>query len=116
LEHHAGRRSHELTISGERSSEHEERGEGFQRIERAFGSFSRTLTLPRGIEPGDDRGGFQDGVLEVRIPKPDERKPRRISIGLGDTRTHRGQQQRARCGRRAARRRLTLESQQGTGA
>ncbi len=90
MDHDAGGRSHELTISGERRSEHEERGEGLQRIERAFGSFSRTLTLPRGIDPETIEAGFQDGVLEVRIPKPDERKPRRISIGLGDTRTIEG--------------------------
>ncbi len=79
-----------LTVSGERKSQHEERGEGFHRVERAFGSFSRTLTLPKGIDPEGISAGFEDGVLEVRIPKPEERKPRRISIGVGDGRTIEG--------------------------
>ncbi len=79
-----------LTVSGERKSQHEERGEGFHRVERAFGSFSRTLTLPKGIDPEGIHAGFKDGVLEVRIPKPEERKPRRISIGVGEPRTIEG--------------------------
>lgn len=73
-----------LTISGERKSEHEERDEGFHRVERAFGSFSRALTLPKGVDPEGISAEFQDGVLEVRIPKPEESKPRRISIGVGE--------------------------------
>ncbi|MDP9376118.1 MAG: Hsp20/alpha crystallin family protein [Actinomycetota bacterium] len=72
-----------LTLSGERKSESEESGEGFHRVERAFGSFSRTLTLPKGIDPESISAEFENGVLEVRIPKPEERKPRRISISVG---------------------------------
>ena len=75
-----------LSISGERKAEHEEREEGFHRVERAFGAFARTLTLPKGIDPEAITAEFKDGVLEVRIPKPEESKPRRISIRLGDTR------------------------------
>ena len=75
-----------LTISGERKSQHEERDEGFHRVERAFGAFSRTLTLPKGIDPEAIDARFEDGVLEVTIPKPEESKPRRISIGIGDNR------------------------------
>ncbi len=73
-----------LTVSGERKSEHEEKGEGFYRVERAFGSFSRSLDLPRGIEPSGVRASFDKGVLEVRIPKPEERKPTRVEIGGGE--------------------------------
>jgi HSP20 family protein len=69
-----------LTISGERKAEHEEREKGWYRIERSFGSFSRSLTLPDGVDPDRIKASFHDGVLEVRIPKPEERKPRRISI------------------------------------
>src|SRR3954452_6617589 len=69
-----------LTISGERTAEHEQREKGWYRIERAFGSFSRSLTLPDGVDPDGIAASFGDGVLEVRIPKPEERKPRRISI------------------------------------
>jgi HSP20 family protein len=69
-----------LTVSGERKADHEENGEGFYRVERAFGSFSRSLTLPRGVDAGAVTAGFTNGVLEVRIPKPEQRKPRKISI------------------------------------
>ena len=70
-----------LTVSGERKSEHESKGEGFYRVERATGAFSRSLTLPKGVDPEAVTARFDRGVLEVRIPKPAERKPRRISIG-----------------------------------
>ena len=74
-----------LTVSGERKAEHEDRQEGYYRVERAFGSFSRSLTLPKGIDPESVAAEFANGVLEVRIPKPEERKPRKISIAVGDT-------------------------------
>jgi HSP20 family protein len=72
-----------LVISGERKAEHEDGKEGYYRLERAFGSFSRTLQLPKGIDPESVTARFDRGVLEVRIPKPEERKPRRIEIGDG---------------------------------
>ena len=72
-----------LTISGERKAEHEEREEGYYRVERAFGGFSRSLTLPKGIDASAVTAEFDNGVLEVRIPKPEERKPQKISIGVG---------------------------------
>jgi HSP20 family protein len=77
-----------LTISGERAAEHESKDEGYYRLERAFGSFARTLQLPKGIDPESVSASFDRGVLEVRIPKPEERKPRRIEIG-GDSTTKR---------------------------
>ena len=73
-----------LTLSGERKTEHEDKREGFYRMERSFGSFSRSLTLPKGIDPEAVSARFDRGVLEVRIPKPEQRKPRKISIGAGD--------------------------------
>ena len=79
-----------LTVSGERKAEHEERREGFYRMERAYGTFSRSLTLPKGVDPEAVSAGFERGVLEVRIPKPAERKPRKIAIGGGDTKTIEG--------------------------
>jgi HSP20 family protein len=69
-----------LTISGERKAEHEEHERGWYRIERAFGSFSRSLTLPDGVDPDRIEASFSNGVLEVRIPKPEQRKPRRVQI------------------------------------
>ena len=70
-----------LTVSGERKAEHETGEEGYYRVERASGSFSRSLTLPKGVNADGVTAGFDRGVLEVRIPKPEERKPRRIEIG-----------------------------------
>jgi HSP20 family protein len=70
-----------LRISGERKAEHEQREKGWYRVERTFGKFSRSMTLPDGVDPDRIEAKFDRGVLEVRIPKPEERKPRRISIG-----------------------------------
>jgi HSP20 family protein len=72
-----------LTISGERKSEREERKEGLYRLERASGVFSRSLTLPEGVDPDSIQAHFDKGVLEVRVPKPEERKPRRVAISVG---------------------------------
>ena len=79
-----------LTISGERKSEHETNGEGYYRLERASGSFQRSLTLPKGVDPEAVTASFDRGVLEVRIPKPEERKPRRIAINGAGQRTIEG--------------------------
>jgi HSP20 family protein len=72
-----------LTVSGERRSEDEQRQRGWYRVERSFGRFSRSLTLPEGIDPEGISASFDKGVLEVRIPKPEERKPRRVEIKAG---------------------------------
>jgi len=73
-----------LTISGERKTEHEQREKGWYRIERSFGSFNRSLTLPDGVDPDGIEASFSHGVLEVKIPKPEERKPRRIEISTAN--------------------------------
>jgi HSP20 family protein len=72
-----------LTLSGERRFEHEDRKEGFYRLERSAGAFSRSLTLPEGVDAEAIEAAFDKGVLEVRIPKPEQRKPRRIEIAVG---------------------------------
>jgi len=69
-----------LTVSGERKAEHESQDEGFHRVERSFGAFSRSLTLPKGIDADAVTASFDRGVLEIRIPKPEQKKPRRIEI------------------------------------
>src|SRR5437588_6582713 len=56
-----------LTVSGERKSQHEERNEGYYRVERASGSFSRSLTLPEGVNADGIKATFDKGVLEIRI-------------------------------------------------
>ena len=75
--------SNVLTISGERKTEHEAKKDGYYRLERSTGTFSRTLTLPEGIDSSAVTASFDNGVLEVRIPKPAEAKPRRVQISVG---------------------------------
>jgi len=72
-----------LTISGERNAEHEQHERGFYRIERPFGAFNRSLSLPDGVDADRIEASFSHGVLEVRIPKPEQSKPRRIAISGG---------------------------------
>jgi HSP20 family protein len=71
-----------LTISGERKPEHDGQQEGYYRLERAFGSFSRSLTLPEGVDPEAVNAQFDRGVLEITIPKPVQKKPRQVQINL----------------------------------
>ena len=73
-----------LTVSGERKAEHEEKKEGFYRMERSFGQFRRSLTLPDGVDADAIAATFDKGVLQVRIPKPEARKPRKVAIQVGD--------------------------------
>lgn len=73
-----------LTLSGERKVEHREEQEGYYRLERSTGAFPRTLHLPAGVQPDAIDASFDRGVLEVRIPKPAERKPRRIEVAGGE--------------------------------
>jgi HSP20 family protein len=73
-----------LTIAGQRGVEHAPK-EGYYRLERAFGSFSRSLTLPDGVDPDQVAARFTRGVLEITIPKPEQKKPRRVQINLGST-------------------------------
>lgn len=75
-----------LTLSGERRVEHEAKRDGFYRLERASGSFSRSLTLPEGVDAAAIEATFEHGVLEVRIPKPEQRKPQRVEIAVGGSR------------------------------
>jgi HSP20 family protein len=72
-----------LTISGERRSELNDRKDGYYRVERASGSFSRSIRLPDGVDPDSVQASFDKGVLAVTIPKPAEPKPRRVAISVG---------------------------------
>jgi HSP20 family protein len=70
-----------LTVSGEREREVKQETDRFYRFERRFGAFSRSVALPPGVDESKIQAGFAHGVLEIRIPKPEERKPKRIQIG-----------------------------------
>jgi HSP20 family protein len=70
-----------LTVSGERVKEQEESGDRFYRFERRFGSFSRGVGLPQGADESKIAASYKDGVLEIRVPKPEAQKPRKIQLG-----------------------------------
>lgn len=72
-----------LKISGERNASSTEEKHGYRRIERSYGSFSRSLTLPDGVDANAVRASYDNGVLEVRIPKPEQVKPRKVTIAVG---------------------------------
>ena len=73
-----------LTLSGERARDPREGQDGFYRLERPYGAFTRTLTLPKGVDAEAITASFDNGVLEVAIPKPEQAKPRRIEITPGE--------------------------------
>src|SRR5436190_1377751 len=70
-----------LTISGERERTGEVKDDRFYRFERRFGTFSRTIGLPQGTSEDGIRADYKNGVLEIRVRKPEEPKPRRIQVG-----------------------------------
>jgi HSP20 family protein len=71
-----------LTVRGERPLPYSTNGgkAAVRRIERRFGRFERSLRVPRGLDPGSVQAELADGVLTLRIPKPEELKPRRVEI------------------------------------
>ena len=71
-----------LTISGERKLEKEEQGKKFHRIERAYGRFVRSFVLPDNVDPTKVTASMKDGVLEVRLVKAEQAKPKQIEISV----------------------------------
>ncbi len=69
-----------LTITGEKKSDREEKDRNFHLVERSFGSFHRSITLPTGVEADKADASFVDGVLIIAIPKSEHTKPRTIAI------------------------------------
>lgn len=69
-----------LTISGERKFEKDTKEENYHRIERSYGTFSRSFTLPSNVRGEQVNAAFKDGVLTITLPKTDEAKPRKIEI------------------------------------
>ena len=79
-----------LTVSATREREDKRSDDGFFRLERRFGSFSRTVGVPQGVSEDAIKADFNDGVLEIRVAKPEQRKPRRIELGRGQKKTIEG--------------------------
>lgn len=69
-----------LRIAGERKQEKEEKGKKFHRVERSYGSFLRTFTLPDNVDDARVQADFKDGVLNVRLPKSEKAKPKTIEV------------------------------------
>ena len=70
-----------LTLTGERKPE-QSKPEQFQRVERRFGSFSRSFTLPTSVDAGQIAASYKDGVLTIRLPRREETKPRQIAVNV----------------------------------
>lgn len=69
-----------LTLRGERRIDKEVKRESYHRVERAYGSFSRSFTLPSMVDTEKIKAEFKEGVLHLTLPKKEEAKPRQISI------------------------------------
>ena len=69
-----------LTIQGHRAQEREERGKRYHRVERAYGTFARTFTLPDYVDESNVNAEFKDGVLTLHVPKSEKAKPKAIEV------------------------------------
>lgn len=69
-----------LTMKGERNLEEKTEEKGYRRIERSYGKFVRSFTLPTNVQIDDVKAAYHDGLLEVTIPKKEEAKPRKIEV------------------------------------
>jgi HSP20 family protein len=74
-----------LTISGRREAERVDEGENYYAMERSYGSFTRTFTLPEGVDADNFEAELKEGVLSLRVPKKPENQPRKITLkGLAE--------------------------------
>ena len=69
-----------LTISADREKTEETSENGFYRFERRYGTFARAVGLPQGVDQENISARYENGVLEVRVPKPEEQKPKKIEL------------------------------------
>ncbi len=69
-----------LTLKGERSTANEVKNEKYHRRERTFGKFERAFTLPEDVDPEKIQADYTDGVLEIKIPKPEKKEPKKITV------------------------------------
>jgi len=72
-----------LTLRGEKKDETEQKGRNYHRVERRYGAFTRSLTLPASVDPDKVEATARQGVLEIRLPKREEAKARRIEVKSG---------------------------------
>jgi HSP20 family protein len=76
-----------LTVQGERKFEKEEKQENFRRVERQYGSFTRTFTLPTTVDAEKVAASYDKGILKIALPKKAEAKPKQIKVSVGSEKT-----------------------------
>src|SRR6202050_5878731 len=76
-----------LTVHGERKIEKEEKEENFCRVERQYGQFTRSFTLPSSVDPGQGSAHYDKGVLKINLAKKAEAKPKQIKVTVGSEKT-----------------------------
>ena len=76
-----------LTVHGERKFEKEEKQENFRRVERQYGSFTRTFTLPTTVDAEKVAASYDKGILKIALPKKAEAKPKQIKVNVGGEKT-----------------------------
>jgi HSP20 family protein len=81
-----------LTVHGERKFDKEEKEENFRRVERQYGSFTRTFTLPNTVDQESVRADYDKGVLKITIAKKAEAKPKQIKVNVGGATTLEGKE------------------------
>lgn len=74
-----------LTVKGERKFEKDEKEENFHRIERRYGSFTRSFTLPQTVDAGTVKAGYDAGVLTISLAKKEAAKPKQVKVEIGTT-------------------------------
>src|ERR1700756_1313826 len=79
-----------LTVHGERKFEKEEKEENFRRVERNYGSFTRTFTLPTTVDSEKVSANYEKGILKIALPKKAEAKPKQIKVNVGGQKTLEG--------------------------
>lgn len=79
-----------LTVQGERKLEKEEKEENYRRIERQYGSFTRSFTLPNTVDSENIRADYDKGVLKIQLAKKAEAKPKQIKVNVGSQKTLEG--------------------------
>jgi HSP20 family protein len=76
-----------LTVHGERKFEKDEKEENYRRVERQYGSFTRTFTLPTTVDHENIQADYEKGVLKVKLAKKAEAKPKQIKVNVGSEKT-----------------------------
>jgi HSP20 family protein len=79
-----------LTVHGERKFEKEEKEENYRRVERQYGSFTRSFTLPNTVDSENVQANYEKGVLKIKLAKKAEAKPKQIKVNVGSERTLEG--------------------------